>query len=141
MIVNEKRYGRRSRPFDGRFSDNDVSADEGDVESTSGSRPGSPDVKPSLEKQRKVQTGDEEKHKMNSKERRVSRGNSQKLRKRESLRKRDSLRRQESLRKRSSVHTNKEEILEASGQISNNKWSPHQSLDNPGNYEQSKFVH
>ena len=57
LVVNEKRYGRRSRPFDSRFSD-DGSADEGDIESISGSRPGSPDAKPSLEKQRRVENGD-----------------------------------------------------------------------------------
>ncbi len=134
MIVNEKRYGRRSRPFDAPYSDTNASADEGDVESISGSRPGSPDMKPTLEKQRRIENGHEDEHKTSSKERRLSRGNSQKLRKRESLRKRDSMRRQESMRKRSSVHATKEEILEASGQISHasNKWSPHQSIENLG---------
>ena len=135
MVVNDKRYGRRSRPFDARYSDENGSADDGDVESISGSRPGSPDMKP--EKQRKIDNpGDDREHKISSKERRLSRANSQKLRKRESLRKRDSLRRQESFKKTGSVHATKEEILEASGQISNgntsNKWSPHQSIENSG---------
>ena len=136
MVVNEKRYGRRSRPFDAKFSDDNGSADEGDVESITSSRPGSPDIKPTLEKQRKIENEDEDQHKMSSKERRLSRANSQKLRKRESLRKRDSIRRQESFRKRSSVHSGKEEILEASGQVSsgNNKWSPHQSVEIAGDY-------
>jgi hypothetical protein len=135
MVVNEKRYGRRSRPFDSRYSDTNASADDGDVESISGSRPSSPDMKPTLEKHPRIENGDEGEHKISSKERRLSRANSQKLRKRESLRKRDSIRRQDSVRKRSSVHTTKEEILEASGQISNgsNKWSPHQSIENSGN--------
>ena len=133
MVVDEKRYGRRSRPFDA-YSDTNPSADEGDVESISGSRPSSPDIKPSLEKQRRVENGDDGDHRTSSKERRLTRGNSQKLRKRESLRKRDSMRRQESIKRRSSVHSTKEEILEASGQISHgrNKWSPHQSIDNSG---------
>ncbi|XP_028410974.1 ninein-like protein isoform X2 [Dendronephthya gigantea] len=135
MVVNDKRYGRRSRPFDARYSDENGSADDGDVESISGSRPGSPDMKP--EKQRKIDNPeDDREHKINSKDRRLSRANSQKLRKRESFRKRDSLRRQESFKKTSSVHTTKEEILEASGQINSgntsNKWSPYQSMDNSG---------
>lgn len=135
MVVNEKRYGRRSRPFDGGYSGDNASADDGDIESINGSRPGSPDVKPTLEKQRRLENGDVSEHKMSSKERRLSRANSQKLRKRESLRKRDSIRRQESIRKRSSAHTTKEEILEASGQISsgNSKWSHRQSTNNSGN--------
>ena len=134
MVVNEKRYGRRSRPFDMRYSDDNASADEGDIESISGSRPGSPEVKPTLEKQRRVENGDIDDHKSSSKERRLSRANSQKLRKRESLRKRDSIRRQESQRKRSLVHATGEEILEASGQVShgNTKLNSRQSNDTSG---------
>ena len=134
MVVNEKRYGRRSRPFDA-YSDTNPSADEGDVESISGSRPSSPDIKPTLEKQRRMEHGDDsEQRVLSPKERRLSRGNSQKLRKRESLRKRDSIRRQESTKRKSCVHSTKEEILEASGQISHGskKWSPHQSIDDSG---------
>lgn len=59
LVVNEKRYGRRSRPFDSRLSE-DGSADEGDVESINGSRPPSPEAKPTLEKQRRVENGDVE---------------------------------------------------------------------------------
>ena len=66
-------------------------------------RPSSPDIKPTLEKQLSIETGEDGEQRLSPKERQLSRGNSQKLRKHESLGKRDSIGRQESIKRKSSA--------------------------------------
>ncbi|XP_046844954.1 ninein-like protein isoform X2 [Xenia sp. Carnegie-2017] len=138
IVVNEKRYGRRSRPVDLQCHDEDLTQDEADVESITCSQPKSPNIKPSVEKHRKLENN----HQSNKQHR--SHADNQKLQKRKSPKNVESINsRQDSVSSKRFVASSNEGIVEGSDEISNNmkQWTnEHSNFAAPNEEQQLKQI-